>query len=364
MSKRKPWEGLLSEDEIMEATGISAKTLSKFEGRKYIRGIEGPKWIKFYTRTAAEIVKAMMIRAPQCANLDEAHLVAIQDLAFKNVQHGDSDSWQYLMLDPETIKKHPRFAELLDLDEGLREIIAEEMKILGFCLTQPLLLAVWAGHDEPVVAEGNTRLDAAIMAGIRRVPAVIKRFPSEEGVVLHIANAQAKRRQTKDWVLYRLIAEIDKRMKRGKKCRSGGETSNFPASAGNTSGRSASARRTGALLGCNFRKVERVRTIINRGTRKIREAVRDGRMTINDAFNLITKKQQGRNSPHKDLVKQLAKEVAVLLEELDATALEEIGGNLVESVAAAVKECIVRNLNERARPEQRDSLAICAECRL
>ncbi|MBM3301102.1 MAG: hypothetical protein FJY85_14245 [Deltaproteobacteria bacterium] len=53
------------------------------------------------------------------------------------------------------------------------------------------------------------------------------------------------------------------------------------------SGRSASARRTAQLLLCKYKKVEKIRKIRKDGTPEIQEAVKNDRMKINRAYNLI-----------------------------------------------------------------------------
>ena len=97
-------------------------------------------------------------------------------------------------------------------------------------------------------------------------------------------------------------------------------------------GRSQSAQRTANLVGCNHRKVERIRKILKDGTPEIQDAVRNGKMTINKAYNVVIKKppvkraQRDRNKPLKELLGQE-----------DIAALEDLGGGLKQHLNAAVR---------------------------
>jgi hypothetical protein len=61
----------------------------------------------------------------------------------------------------------------------------------------------------------------------------------------------------------------------------------------NSEGCSAHARRTGKLLGCNFRRVERIRRIIKARIPEILDAVWNGRMSIDQAYEPVRALKNG-----------------------------------------------------------------------
>ncbi len=92
------------------------------------------------------------------------------------------------------------------------EKITQSMRVHGYYESHPLVVAVWPGQEEPVLIDGNTRIQAALAVGITHVPFVIARFDSEMEALQHVISLQTERRTTTDGALYRLCDQFDRLM--------------------------------------------------------------------------------------------------------------------------------------------------------
>jgi hypothetical protein len=97
------------------------------------------------------------------------------------------------------------------------------------------------------------------------------------------------------------------------------------------------------LIGCNFRKVERIRKIRRDGWPEIQEDVRNDRLTINKAYDTIRKGELGEeeNNSRKLSAGQIKVLKSVLTEET-FVALEDLDGDIATSVKKAVEEFLAR----------------------
>jgi len=78
-------------------------------------------------------------------------------------------------------------------------------------------------------------------------------------------------------------------------CHASTEAHELLTGVSNYQGRSASARRTAALIGCNYKKVDKIRKIRRDGTPEIQEAVRNDECSINKAYDLIREMEIGED---------------------------------------------------------------------
>ena len=241
-----------------------------------------------------------------------------------------------MMIDVQDIKMHPTFANLLRIDPDMQEKITQSMRVHGFFESHPLVEAVWPGQEDPVLIDGNTRLQAALAVGLTHVPVVIVRFDSELEVLQRVIQPQADRRAITHGALYRLCAQFDRLMEAGRP-RKNGETGKLPPRGGNFLGRSASARKTAQLVGCNFRKVERIRKIRRDGWPEIQEAVRNDEMTINKAYKLIRDMELGNEDNGKKVAAARIRAAKTLLSEENFAFLDQLGGNVGDHVNKALE---------------------------
>ncbi len=247
----------------------------------------------------------------------------------------------------EQIRTHPTFVELLPVADGMLENMIQDMRVNGYYESQPLVLGVWPGQEEPVLIDGHMRRRAAPAADITEAPFVIEEFPDEMSALRHAINLQTRRRTTTDGALYRLCDRFDRLMDRGGDRRSP-EAKSMLTGVSIDRGRSASARSTASLIGCHYRKVDKIRKIRRDGTLQIQEAVRTDKLTINKAYKLIRDMELGSDGGTDKVSVALVKAAKVLFNEENFAILKELGGDL-SSHANRAAELYIRWLQDKGR---------------
>ncbi len=351
-------EKLLTIEELLKLARVSVDTLNELEKATYfkeIKCVDGVDWSRRYTRKTAEILTLIAKCKDRCTDLREAYDTALRVIAQKRIEtNGPGEAGRYLMMDPKAIETYPRFESLHGFDEGLQADLTENIGIEGYDENQRIVLAIWPGQKEPVVADGKLRLKAAIAAGLKQVPVVIKEFIDEEGVLQLIAWAQTHRRPTDDWVLYGLITELDRLMQRGGDRRSE-DAKSKPPYGGFENSRSPSAHRTAALLRCPARTVERARRIRKHGTEEILKALKKRTINIYQADKAIAEKATGvSNTPPAPPTNETRDDMVQLTPE-NLDGLNKLGRNRHKVVNTAVREFLARELQESDASEETDS---------
>jgi hypothetical protein len=128
----------------------------------------------------------------------------------------------------------------------------------------------------------------------------------------------------------------------------------LPTIVGNYVGRSASAQRTASLIGCNYKKVEKIRKIRKDGTPDIQRAVRNDKLSINRAYKLIRDMEQGKDNSRKGSSVARVKAGKFVVSEENFGLLKELGGDLSAHVNVAI-EMYIRWLQDQKSalpPEQ------------
>jgi ParB-like chromosome segregation protein Spo0J len=170
------------------------------------------------------------------------------------------------------LRRAAPFSTLFPIKENVLKKITEDMKANGYDNAHPII--VWAGNRCKVV-DGNTRLEAALKAGMSTIPVVLKSFTSEEEALQYAIRSQSHRRNLTDSELITCLTELDKRKTAGRPEKLAPDGANF----------GKSAEKTADLLGVSTRKVERLRAVSEHAPPKVKEAVASGKMSINKAYN-------------------------------------------------------------------------------
>ena len=174
--------------------------------------------------------------------------------------------------------------------------------------------------------------------GIEQIPCVIVEFPDMTAALKRAISLQMERRPSKDGTLYRLCEQFDTLKRRGRP-RKGAEEEKLITDVSNFSGRSTSARKTAALIGCNYKKVDKIRKIRRDGTPEIQDAVRNDKMTINKAFGMIREVELGSDET-KTNSRAFMKGAKVVFSEENLGRLTERGGDLQAHANAAIERYI------------------------
>ena len=192
------------------------------------------------------------------------------------------------------IKTAAPFDRLWPADSAKVEAIAENIRKNKFDLAEPVI--VWS--EKNILIDGNTRFQAAKLAGLTDVPASTKHFPSEKEALEYAIHRQRDRRNLSDADLFNCIEELDSRKKSGAPKRNN--------NASKTSGASepvvlkkSSAENTAATVGTSSTKVKKARVIQDHADPETKNAVKSGNKSINKAYQetqQIRKQSKGKKA--------------------------------------------------------------------
>lgn len=168
-----------------------------------------------------------------------------------------------------TLKTAEPFSNLFPIRESVLSEIIADMNINGFDAGHPIV--VW----NMTVVDGHTRLRAAIAAGIEMIPIISRTFADECEALEYAIRAQRNRRNLTEWELLQCLQKLDFRKKVGR-----------PGKAG-TVPHGKSCELVAEALGISCKKVEKLRAIMDYGTDEIKEALRQGKYTINGAYEAV-----------------------------------------------------------------------------
>jgi hypothetical protein len=203
------------------------------------------------------------------------------------------------------LKEYDLFKDLFTVDKLVFEKIWMDMKKHGFDRSKPI--DIWKAKQ--VVVDGYTRMKAAKKAGLKEVMVCEHIFANEDEALEYAIHNQSARRNLSDAELLRCVQAIDKRKKPGPKTpqsnNSKGLQNNCATSEaqllrkppkGLSSGiqqpKERSSKETADLLKSSRGKVEKARTVMNKGSEEIIKAVDKGEMSINKAYNKVTGKDE------------------------------------------------------------------------
>src|SRR6056297_2531595 len=197
-----------------------------------------------------------------------------------------------------SIKTSDTFKKLFPINEVLLDTITTDMKENGFDESQPLL--IW--KEQGVLIDGHTRLQAAIDAGLQQVPVYEKSFQGEAEAIKYMIHLQIDRRNITDAELYHCIIELDKRNSLGgdRKSEKIKSARAHVISEESDLKEGTSREKTAKMLGTSTTKVQKVRTINDYGSEKLKEAVLSGHISINKAYQeIMEKRKQKKPTPKK-----------------------------------------------------------------
>jgi ParB family chromosome partitioning protein len=172
------------------------------------------------------------------------------------------------MMRVEEIGVDPALSGVFKINGAVLEEVSESMKESGFDRSEPLVL--WKGRG--VVVDGHTRLAAAKAAGIVDAPVVEKEFEDLNEAVLYAVRRQTDRRNLTQAEIYAMATEL-----RPKLIKDG-------------SGRAA--EKLAKLLNVSRSTVEHARVVEARAEEEVKEAVKSGGMSINQAYGTVRERKE------------------------------------------------------------------------
>jgi ParB family chromosome partitioning protein len=213
------------------------------------------------------------------------------------------------MMRVEEIEVDPVLSSVFKINEAVFGEVAESIKENGFDRAEPPV--VWKGKR--VMVDGHTRLAAAKAAGIVEIPVVEKEFEDVNEAVLYAVRRQTDRRNLTQAEIYAMATEM-----RPKLIKDG-------------SGRAS--EKLAKLLNVSASMVERARTVDARAEEGVKEAVKSGGMSINQAYKTVREGKAAEEARGKggggfddDFEGGEAVEEEILEAECEAGGVERRGG--------------------------------------
>lgn len=188
-------------------------------------------------------------------------------------------------VNPKELETSEPFSTLFPMNKATVAAITESIKTKGYDTAEPLV--VWHG----VVIDGHTRLLAAKRANLSRVPCVYRDFKDEDDALKYAFHRQRDRRNITDADLVRVLRMMDERKKSGERtdlAQPCARLSDTPSDH-TPPKEKKSAFKTASILGISPRKVEQIRTVIDKAAPEVMAAVESGEMKINAAYNETVK---------------------------------------------------------------------------
>lgn len=186
------------------------------------------------------------------------------------------------------IQTHELFENLFPIDAHVLKQIEDDMRDGNYDFSQPVILANWKGQKEQVCIDGHTRLQAARNIGITEVPVWLHELDTEEEALERAIKLQSNRRNMTDREIATCIETLDKKKPRGGDRRSEEAKSKASSDAIEKTS-SKSAKETADLLGISATKVERIRNVLSNGDPDTIEAVKNGEISANKAYQKTRK---------------------------------------------------------------------------
>lgn len=180
------------------------------------------------------------------------------------------------------------FQKLYDKDEKDLNNIAESMKKNGFFKHQHIIMVHINEENDTFPGDGHTRLAAAEIAGIEKIPVYEVTFDTRKEALLAMYGLQINRRNLTSGQKLMAIKAMDALKNPGKKAEDSDEEN----------GKSAEA--LADQLGMSTRQVERGRAILKSGDEETIEAVESGDMSLTAGYNKIKGKKSKKESSDED----------------------------------------------------------------
>ena len=199
------------------------------------------------------------------------------------------------------IQLSDEFSSLFPVKLSVLHQIIESMKKHGFDNSQPL--HIWKGKS--ILLDGHTRRLAALECGLTTVPVFEHSFETEEEAMEYALGLQTARRNLTDAELLNALAKLDQLKNRGRP--ESKKEIELP--------KGKSAAHLAKVLGTSTGKIEKARAVSKRATAEVQEAVKEGKMSVNAAYETVRAAPPEKKESAKDSFEvQLDRIIEILAE--------------------------------------------------
>lgn len=159
-------------------------------------------------------------------------------------------------------------------EEDKVQRIAEDMKVNGFDKSQPIII-----DENYAILDGNSRFMACQIAGITKVPVIIKKFESRKDALLYELGLQMNRRNiADDSVLidtYHTVAAM--KDEEGNKLFTDVEIAE--------------------KLGVSPRQISKAKEVDLKANDELKDALKNGEISLNKAYNSMKEEMKAKEEP-------------------------------------------------------------------
>lgn len=222
-------------------------------------------------------------------------------------------------------------------EEDKVQRIAEDMKENGFDKSQPIII-----DENYAILDGNSRYMACQIAGITKVPVIIKKFESKRDALLYELGLQMNRRNiADDSVLidtYHTLAE--KKDEEGNKLFTDVEIAE--------------------RLGVSPRQISKAKEVDLKANDELKDALKNGEISLNKAYNSMKEEMKAKvevqEEPEKKIEEVSTVPVAIETEVPETPVAEEetvtpVAESLPKSKKPSAEKPAVEKLNLKFKPE-------------
>ena len=199
------------------------------------------------------------------------------------------------------IQLSDEFSSLFPVKLSVLHQIIESIKKHGFDNSQPL--HIWKGKS--ILLDGHSRRLAALECGLTTVPVFEHSFETEEEAMEYALGLQTARRNLTDAELLNALAKLDQLKNRGRpESKKEGEQP-----------KGKSAAHLAKVLGTSTGKIEKARAVTKKATAEVKEAVKEGKMSVNAAYETVREAPpEKKESTKGSLEVQLERIIKILAE--------------------------------------------------
>ena len=205
-----------------------------------------------------------------------AQLTALANFGKSSIANSGANELS-VMVPVENIHYDDDFQNLFPLDETVISKICESIKKDSYDKSQPIHVL----KDTMTLIDGHNRLEAAKRCGLKEIPVYFHRFENKQDAIEYALLLQLNRRNLNDAELFEAIGFLDKLKNKGM------QTADVE--------RGKSAELLAKKIGVSRSKIEKVRTIKNKGDEETIKAVSNGDISINAGYNAIKNKKENDN---------------------------------------------------------------------
>ncbi len=222
-------------------------------------------------------------------------------------------------------------------EEDKVQRIAEDMKANGFDKPQPIII-----DENYAILDGNSRYMACLIAGITKVPVIIKKFESRKDALLYELGLQMNRRNIADDSIlidtYHTLAAM--KDSEGNKLFTDVEIAE--------------------KLGVSPRQISKAKEVDLKANDELKDALKSGEITLNKAYNSMKEelkaKEEVQEEPEKKIEEVSTVPVAIETEVPETPAAEEetatpVAESLPKPKKPSAEKPAVEKLSLKFKPE-------------